>query len=162
MKASNTLTAARKRYLRLLFKKVLHEAGCPDVEPFELIQGLDLVGTAKKSRFFDAKLVPATTSPEFALLTASWQRHKIEPRDVHALELLKLLREATLHEVKAGFLEGPQNNLCDLQTKLGCNDVVVRRRFAIIHDHSSCQKRADKKVHVFLRDGVVLESRDVR
>ena len=77
----------------LLYRKLLEESGCPDIEPFELMQGLDLVGTASKSKFFDTKLNLATASPGFALLTAKWQRHKIEARDVHAddKEMSKLL-----------------------------------------------------------------------
>ena len=35
----------------LLYKKVLMEAGCPDLEPCEMMTGLDLVGTASKISF---------------------------------------------------------------------------------------------------------------
>ena len=47
----------------LLFKKLLVESGCPDLNAGEIMAGLDLVGMASKSPFFDTKLVPATTTP---------------------------------------------------------------------------------------------------
>ena len=93
----------------LFYRKLLEELGCTDVEPFELMQVLDLVGTASKSKLFDTKLNLVTASPNFALLTAKWQRHQIEARNVHAddKEMSKLIWANTLQEVEAGFLEGP-------------------------------------------------------
>ena len=67
----------------LLFKQLLKETGCPDPGAFELMQGVDLVGTADPSPFFGTKLVPASTTPQFALLTNKWQRKQIEARNIH-------------------------------------------------------------------------------
>ena len=116
----------------LLYQKLLEGSGCPDVEPFELMQGMELVGTASRSKFFDTKLNLATASPNFTLLTAKWQRHKIGARDVHAddKEVSKLLWGNTIQEVEAGFLEGPFYEFGQVQECLGCMVVVVSRRFA--------------------------------
>ena len=53
---------------------MLNKYGCLDVEPFELMQSLDLVCTVSMSNFVDTELSPASASPELALLTAWWQR----------------------------------------------------------------------------------------
>ena len=98
------------------------------------MQGLDLVGTASKSNFCDTKLNLAIPSPNFALLTARWQRHKTEARDVHAGDksMSKLLWDNTLQEVEAGSLEGPLYDLSQVPKTLRCKDVVVSRLFAIM------------------------------
>ena len=44
----------------------------------------------------------------------------------------KLLWDNTLQEVAAGFLEAPFYDLGQVQKSLGCKDVVVSRRFAIM------------------------------
>ena len=54
----------------LLFKKLLVESGCPDSDAGDIMAGLDLVGTATKSPFFDPKLAPAATTPQFLKLSA--------------------------------------------------------------------------------------------
>ena len=62
----------------LLFRELLKQCGCPDLEPANLILGTDLVGTPSKSPLFDTKIKPATSTPEYALLTSTWQRKKME------------------------------------------------------------------------------------
>ena len=118
----------------LLFKKLLVESGCPDLDAGDIMAGLDLVGTATKSPFFDTKLVPATTTPQFLKLSARWQRPKLESRNVHSddPEMARLLWDSTLQEVEAGFLEGPFDSLHDLRIHVGSDDLVVSRRFAIV------------------------------
>lgn len=118
----------------LLFKKLLAESGCPDSDAGDIMAGLDLVGTATKSPFFDTKLVPATTTPQFLKLSARWQRPKLESRNVHSddPEMARLLWDSTLQEVEAGFLEGPFSSLHDLRLHVGSDDLEVSRRFAII------------------------------
>ncbi|CAL1146023.1 unnamed protein product [Cladocopium goreaui] len=66
----------------LLFRKLLAESGCPDLGPSDIMSGLDLVGTASKSPFFDTKLVPATSTPQFLQMSAKWQRPKMDLRDL--------------------------------------------------------------------------------
>ena len=99
--------------------------------------GLDLVGTATKSPFFDTKLVPATSTPQFLKLSARWQRPKMESRNVHSddPEMARMLWDSTLQEVEAGFLEGPFSSLHDLRLHVGSDDLVVSRSFVIIGKH---------------------------
>lgn len=93
----------------LLFQKLLAGSGCPDLGTSDVMTGLELVGTASKSPFFDAKLVPATTTPQFLQMSARWQGPKMGARKVHAgdPEMSRLLWDTTLQEVESGFLEGP-------------------------------------------------------
>ena len=118
----------------LLYKHLLKHFGCPDLELAELMTGTDLVGVATKSPFFETKLVPASTTPEFALLSSRWQRKKLEAVDIHESdpELAKVLWETTLQEVDAGFLQGPFHDLQQVKSVLGVKDVVCSRRFAIM------------------------------
>ena len=118
----------------LLFKHMLKESGCPDLNVFDLMQGVDLVGVAERSPFFGTKIVPASTTPHFALLTNKWQRKQIEARNIHEHdpELAKTLRETTLSEVEQGFLQGPFFQLDEVREVLGTRDVVCSRRFAIV------------------------------
>ena len=118
----------------LLFRKLLAESGCPDLGPSDIMSGLDLVGTASKSPFFDTKLVPATTTPHFLQMSAKWQRPKMEARNVHAddPEMSRLLWDTTLQEVESGFLEGPFESMHDLKAHVGSDQVVVSRRFVIV------------------------------
>ena len=118
----------------LLFRKLLAESGCPDLGPSDIMSGLDLVGTASKSPFFDTKLVPATSTPQFLQMSAKWQRPKMEARNVHAddPEMSRLLWDTTLQEVESGFLEGPFESMHDLKAHVGSDQVVVSRRFVIV------------------------------
>ena len=133
----------------LLVRKLLAESGCPDLGPSDIMTGLDLVGTASKSPFFDTKLVPATTTPQFLQLSARWQRPKMEARNVHAddPEMSRLLWDTTLQEVESGFLEGPFESLHDLRMHVGSDQVVVSRRFVIIQS-------GKPRIIDDLRDGV--------
>ena len=118
----------------LLFKHLLKESGCPDSTTFDLMHGVDLVGVAERSPFFGTKIAPASTTPQFALMTNKWQRKQIEARNIHEHdpELAKTLWETTLSEVKQGFLQGPFFELDEVRQLLGTRDVVCSRRFAII------------------------------
>ena len=118
----------------LLYKHLLKHFGCPDLELAELMTGTNLVGVATKSPFLETKLVPASTTPEFALLSSRWQRKKLEAVDIHESdpELSKVLWETTLQEVDAGFLQGPFHDLQQVKSMLGVKDVVCSRRFAIM------------------------------
>ena len=118
----------------LLFKHLLKETGCPDLEVFNLMQGVDLVGVAERSPFFGAKIVPACTTPKFALMTNKWQRKQIEARNIHEQdpELARTLWDTTLNEVDLGFLQGPFYDLDEVKKLLGTSEMVCSRRFAII------------------------------
>ena len=120
----------------LLFKHLLKEFKCPDLEASALLQGVDLVGVASRSPFFDVKLVPPTTTPNFCLLSSRWQRKKIEAHDIHKddKDLAKVLWETTLQEIEAGYLQGPFHTWGDVQKQLGQKDAVCSRRFAIIQN----------------------------
>ena len=118
----------------LLFRYLLKEVGCPDMEVADLMLGLDLVGVASKSPFFDTKITPATATPQFALISARWQRKRIEANDIHKddPELSKILWETTQSEVEAGFLQGPFQQVHQVREALGQADFVCSRRFAIM------------------------------
>ncbi|CAK9052971.1 unnamed protein product [Durusdinium trenchii] len=118
----------------LLFKHLLQESGCPDLEAFDLMQGVHLVGVATRSPFFGDKIVPATTTPEFAVLSNKWQRKKIEAKNIHAddPELSKTLWETTMQEVDRGFLQGPYESLEEVHQVLEAKGTVCSRRFAIM------------------------------
>lgn len=92
----------------VLFRHLLREYACPDLEPVDLMAGTALVGTPTKSPLFDTKIKPATTTPEYALLTSKWLRKKLESRNIHQdePELSQLLWDTTLQEVEAGFFGG--------------------------------------------------------
>lgn len=89
----------------LLFKRLLKEFGCPDLEAADLMLGTDLVGVPSKSPFFDWKLVPGTTTPHFALLSDRWHRKKLEAFNIHQddPELARVLWETALQEVEAEY-----------------------------------------------------------
>ncbi|CAK9099135.1 unnamed protein product [Durusdinium trenchii] len=118
----------------LLFKHLLQESGCPDLEAFDLMQGVHLVGVATRSPFFGDKIVPATTTPEFAVLSNKWQRKKIEAKNIHAddPELSKTLWETIMQEVDRGFLQGPYESLEEVHQVLEAKGTVCSRRFAIM------------------------------
>ena len=118
----------------LLFKHLLKELHCPDKELVDLMLGADLVGVASKSPFFDQKLVPASTTPEFALVSDRWQRKRLEAVNIHKddPELARVLWDTTLQEVEAGFLQGPFEDISQVKALVGSKDVVCSRRFAIM------------------------------
>ncbi|CAK9104190.1 unnamed protein product [Durusdinium trenchii] len=118
----------------LLFRELLKQCGCPDLEPANLILGTDLVGTPSKSPLFDTKIKPATWTPEYALLTSTWQRKKMEAKNIHGddPELSVLLWDTTLKEVELGFLEGPFNDLEQVRKVVGQQLFVCSRRFVIV------------------------------
>lgn len=117
----------------LLFRHLLKDLGCPDLEPADLMVGAELVGTPSKSPLFDTKIKPATSTPAYALLTSKWLRKKLEARNVHQddPELSQLLWDTTLQEVEAGFLEGPFSDVSQVQSAIGQKDFVRSRRFVI-------------------------------
>ena len=118
----------------VLFKHLLKLCEYPDLEAADLMCGLDLTGVASKCTIFDTKIVPATSTPEFALLSARWQRKKIEAHNIHQDDpkLSQILWEKTLTEVEAGFLQGPFYSVGQVQEVLQQKDFVCSRRFAIM------------------------------
>ena len=115
------------------------------------MQGLDLVGTASKSKFFDTRLSPASASPDFALLTARWQRHKMEARDVHAKTMSCISCSGTILCRKLmQVLEGPFHNFGHVRQVLGCTSMTVSRLSAIALKHPN------RCVQIVMKDGSIL------
>lgn len=120
----------------ILMKKLLEESSFEDANVADLMQGVDIVGTAEKSALFDLKVQPAVTTPEFLLMSEKWRRKRLEGKNLlkGEPELSKLLWETTMQEVSEGSLQGPFVSLDDLKTTLGVSSVVVNRRFVIIQN----------------------------
>ena len=92
----------------LLFKALLKEFKCPDLDLPDIMLGTDLVGVPSKSPFFDWKLAPATTTPKFALISERWQRKKLEAVNIHQddPELAKILCSPSLRTSLSISAEG--------------------------------------------------------
>lgn len=87
---------------------------------------------ATKSPFFDTKIAPATSTLQFALISARWQRKKFQANNIHKddPELSKVLQETTMSEVELDFLQGPFQDIHQVREVLGQADFVCSRRFA--------------------------------
>ena len=129
-----------------LFEKLLRRYEYADMEVVNFMKrGVDLVGEHPVPPIFPQQMIRSVTTPQLLLKSAVWRNQTMAASPIHGgePELASKLWEVTNSEVERGFLKGPYDDLDQVRSVTGCNDIVVNRRFLLIQGEAGKPRAID-------------------
>ena len=138
----------------LMWIHLLKETGFEDHGVFDLMKGVDLVGTPDKSPLFGLKEVAASSTSDLLLESSGWRRERLKARNPHEDDsaINQLLWDHTIADVEDGFLAGPFDTESAVREHLHSEQFVASRRFLI--EQGTPEKRKFRAIDDYRQGGV--------